>query len=127
MYLRVNKTSKGPYMILCNKYRDRDGKIKDQVVESIGYVQDFQSQFSDPVAHFRQVARDRTQALQEQKKAAMKTVSIDMNQEMEPDEDSLRNIGYAIFKRLYQELELSSFWRKATRGMDIEFDADKIL
>lgn len=54
-------------------------------------------------------------------------MSIDMNQEMEPDEDSLRNIGYAIFKRLYQELELSSFWRKATRGMDIEFDADKIF
>ena len=127
MYLRVNKTSKGPYMILCNKYRDHNGKIKDQVVESIGYVQDFQSQFPDPIAHFKQVAREKTEALREQKKAARKTVSIDMNQEMEPDEDSLRNVGYAVFRRLYQELELSSFWRKAVCGMDIEFDADKIF
>lgn len=127
MYLRVNKTSKGSYMILCNKYRDRDGKIKDQVVESIGYVHDFQSQFPDPIAHFRQVARDRTQALQEQKKAARKTLSIDMNQEMESDEDTLRNVGYGLFKRLYQELELSTFWRKITRGMNIDFDADKIF
>lgn len=69
MYLRVNKSSRGSYMILCNKYRDCDGKIKDQVVESIGYAHDFQSQFSDPIAHFKQVAREKTEALQEQKKS----------------------------------------------------------
>lgn len=68
MYLRVNKSSRGSYMILCNKYRDRDGKIKDQVVESIGYVHVFQSQFSDPIAHFKQVAREKPRLFGNRKK-----------------------------------------------------------
>ena len=125
MYLRVSNTPKGQYLAICEKYRDKDsGKIKDKYVKVIGYAGDFASQYSDPVAHFREVAAEMTA---EKNKDSSTSVLIDMNEAMAADEDSLKNVGYAVLKRLYQGLELSKFWKSVTRGMDIEFNADKIF
>ena len=52
---------------------------------------------------------------------------INMNEEMNVTEDSLKNVGYCVLKRLYQEMELSKFWKSVTKSMDIEYDADKIF
>ena len=56
-----------------------------------------------------------------------RSILIDLNDTMDVNEDSLRNVGYSVFKRLYLELELPAFWCKVTRGMNIEYDADGIF
>lgn len=36
-------------------------------------------------------------------------------------------MGYGILKTLYKELELDKFWKSVTKGMDIQYNADKIF
>ena len=55
------------------------------------------------------------------------SATIDMNEKMAIGEDSLRNVGYCVLKRLYKEMELSRFWKMVTRNMDIAYDADRIF
>lgn len=125
MYLRVTNTPKGKYLTICEKYRDKTtGKRKDIYVRKIGYADDYASQYSDPIAHFREVA---SQMTADKENLSKKSILIDLNEAMDVNEDSLCNVGYSIFKRLYLELELPAFWRKVTGGMNIEYDADKIF
>lgn len=125
MYLRVSNRPKGQYLTICEKYRDKaSGTAKDKTVQVIGYADDYRSQFSDPIEHFRQVAREMTE---EKNNNSFQSVLINMNEEMNVTEDSLKNVGYCVLKRLYQEMELSKFWKSVTKSMDIEYDADKIF
>ena len=109
MYLRVSNRPKGQYLTICEKYRDKaSGTAKDKTVQVIGYADDYRSQFSDPIEHFRQVAREMTE---EKNNNSFQSVLINMNEEMNVTEDSLKNVGYCVLKRLYQEMELSKFWK----------------
>ena len=125
MYLRITNTPKGQYLTICEKYRDRTtGKRKDIYVRKIGYASEYASQYSDPIAHFREVAAQMTA---DKGNDSSRSILIDLNDTMDVNEDSLRNVGYSVFKRLYLELELPAFWCKVTRGMNIEYDADGIF
>jgi len=38
-----------------------DGKVKHKTVEKIGYLEDFLDIYDDPIAHFKQVAKERNE------------------------------------------------------------------
>lgn len=125
MYLRISHTPKGDYLSICEKFRDpKTGVPKDKTIQAIGYVHDYQSQYDDPIQYFRDLARQMTN---QKKNSSSMSVTIDMNEKMAKDEDSLRNVGYCVLKSLYKEMELSRFWKMVTRNMDIAYDADKIF
>lgn len=125
MYLRISHTSKGDYLSICEKFRDpKTGVPKDKTIQAIGYAHDYLSQYDDPIQHFRDLARQMTD---QKKNSSSMSVTIDMNEKMAIDEDSLRNVGYCVLKRLYKEMELSRFWKMVTRNMDIAYDADRIF
>ena len=105
--------SKGQYLANYEKYRDKaTGKRKDINVIKICYASEYASQYSDPIAHFREVAAQRTA---KKDNDSSRSILIDLNHAMDVNEDSLRNVGYSVFKRLYLEFELPAFWRKVTR------------
>lgn len=125
MYLRVFNRPKGQYLVIYEKYYDKNKKMsKEKSVKTIGYVSAYKDLYKDPITHFQQVAAD----MSEDKKTKQNNVmTYNSAEEMEVGTDDSKNAGYAIIKMIYKELELNKFWTKVTSKMDIQFDADKIF
>lgn len=101
-----------------------DGKAKQRSVEPLGRLDELEKLYDDPIAHFKEVARQRTLEENSEKTA---TVTLDMNQVMEPGCNDLKNVGYGILKALYKELKLDIFWKRKLKKHNIEYDGELIF
>ena len=52
MHLKKTKRGERVYLSVVQNYRE-GGKTKTKTIESIGYVDQFTSQYADPIAHFQ--------------------------------------------------------------------------
>ena len=124
MYLRVFNKPKGQYLIIYEKYHVPGKGSRERAVKTIGYAADYADQFDDPIAHFSALAKEMTL---NQKKNHSSSIPIDLNEKMQSDTDDLLNVGYAVLKILYKELELDKFWKSVTAHSCIHYDTDKIF
>jgi len=98
-------------------YRDKNkGYSRTETVESFGYVDELEKQFSDPVAHFKKVVEDRN--LAEKQDAAEYTVTARKDQKLGKEIERRKNYGYIIIMKLLYELGLPGFltnrqWRNS--------------
>lgn len=99
-------------------------RTRSRMVESLGRLDELQKQYDDPVAHFKQVAIERTAAEKEAKKTS---VEINLSETMDIDEANLKNVGYGILKTLYKELEIDRFWNWKTRNLSVKYSIDQIF
>lgn len=107
-----------------NEEKGKKGRIKQRVIESLGNFDELSKHFSDPIAHFTELARQKTEA---KKEASSATITLDLTATMNPGENSNANIGYGIIKELYRELELDKFWKLKTRSKSIKYDMELIF
>ena len=126
MYLNVSKKKDGRiYLSISKNYRDKgSGKTRTKLVQAIGYVDVLEKDFPDPIAHFRQVAKEMTENEKETRKV---TLSFDMNENLSEAAAGLRNLGYAIPLAVYHELELHKFLKKKAYNKSFEFDTNSIM
>jgi transposase len=120
MYIRVTKspTAKFTKVYLVEGYRDENGKSKQRIIESYGNLEDLEKE--DP---------NILQKLREQAKLITKNqVSITLNLSDSNDDMELdQNYGYFFLEKLYQDLEISSFFKKNIKKRKNSFDIDKIF
>ena len=120
MYLHVSNTKNGTYLAFYESYRDKaTKKPKNRCVEPIGYLEDLVKLYEDPVAHFKQVAKDRNS---EKKNDTAATISINMNEKMSVETDDIKNVGYLVLKHIYKELEIDKFWKQVSKNYEFEYD-----
>ena len=61
MFVRKNKCKNGRILLtLARSYRE-NGKVKQKHVEVLGYLDELEKIYPDPMAHFREIARQRTE------------------------------------------------------------------
>ncbi len=94
------------------------------MIESLGRLDELQKKYDDPVAHFKQVAAEKTL---ENKQSKTVSVAIDTTQKLTENEDNLKNVGYGIFKELYKQLELDKFWNWKCSNLSLDYSIDKIF
>ena len=60
LFLRqsFNKNSKRTYLSIIHGYRDKNGNAKSKVIKSIGYLDELQKIYDDPIAHFSAIAKE---------------------------------------------------------------------
>lgn len=125
MYLRQIKRPKGIYLAIQESVYDSSTRqSRTKTIESLGYLDELKKKYDDPIAYFSQKAADMSS---EKKAAASNTITIDMNSVMDTKENSMYNVGYAILKHLYKELELDKFWNWKTRGLSIQYSVDQVF
>lgn len=123
MFLKIITKKDVPRLYLYESYY-KNGKPTQRCIESLGRLDELKKQFDDPVSHFKKVAEQRT----EEKKASRKaTVSIDLSSSMDLKEDSLKNVGYAVLKELYKQLELDKFWKNIQKKTSIQYDLEAVF
>ena len=73
VYLKKTKTREGRiYLSITEGFR-KDGKVRTRTVESLGYLDELEKKYDDPIAHFEAQAKAAT----EEKKCAETPVLIE--------------------------------------------------
>lgn len=125
MFLRQTKKPKGTYLaIVENVYDSSLKKNRQRTIEGIGYLEVLKDQYDDPIAFFSNKAVEMTL---EKKRSSTTTITIDKDSVLAEDENNSLNVGYAVLKQLYRDLELDKFWNWKTRNLSIQFSLDKIF
>jgi len=120
-----NKDTGRIHLSIVKKVRDPiTGNPKDVPVRTIGYLDTLFSQYDDPIAHFQKVAREMT--LEDKEKRKM-TFTIDMDEELPPNSDSRKNLGYAAILKFYYELELDRFFNNKARHQGFTYNTNSIM
>ena len=128
MYLNVieSKGVKRLYFYETSRVIDPDtkkSKTKTKMLEPLGRLDELQKIYDDPIAHFKEIAAQRTAA---KKQASKVIVEINVNEKMDIDEDNLWNVGYGVLKQLYKDLEIDKFWNWKSRNLKVGYSIDQI-
>jgi len=99
-------------------------KTSSRMVESLGRLDELQKIYPDPVAHFKNVAKERSD---KKKSERNHSIVIDMTSSLQLGDDELKNVGYVILKQLYLDLELDKFWKLITKGRQFQFNVELIF
>lgn len=123
--LEVRNQAKGAYLIIEEKYRDKEKKqARTKHHKTLGYVHDLQREYPDPIAHFKEVVAQMNAEKRQDKRI---TLEIDLNEKM-PDESHARyNLGYAVIVKLYHELGLHQFFNNKARHEPFEYNTNAIM
>lgn len=126
MYVKKNSCKNGRILLtLTHGYRDKNGKVKQRNIETLGYLDDLEKIYDDPIAHFRVIAKQKT--------AAMALASEPIHLDLDPEtsigqlEVGLKNLGYAVFEKLYHELGIDTFFARHENRLKIDFNLNAIF
>jgi len=125
MHLRKahNKKTGRTYLSIVHGFRE-NGKSKSKVIKSIGYVDELEKEFDDPIAHFTAVAKQ----MNEQRLAEEKIkLSLDLNEKLELNDTNRKNYGHIIASHIYHELEIDRFLDNARRHEKFEYNSEAIM
>lgn len=125
MYLSKQRKKNGRvYLALTRAYR-KDGKPVKETVKSLGYVDELEKDYSDPIAHF-QAYCDEQNAIA---KAERQSTSIEIHPKEKIDKrtSSRKNIGSAALLRIYNAMNLEQLFRNTMRTSAAKFDLNAIV
>jgi transposase len=116
-------------MYYARSYRE-NGKPKQETVERIGYIDEFTHLYDNPLAHFKQIAKEKTKALQEQRKS----VSIELAPEALLPFDSetgsyncVKNLGHAAISAIFHRLDIHTFLDRRRKYLDISYNLTAVM
>jgi transposase len=127
MYLKktYRKESGRTYLVIAQKYRNPKTNVSsDRTIKSLGYLDELEKEYEDPITHFKEVARKMTEAEKTKKKL---TLSFNLEEELEPGAGERKNFGYAAILKVYHQLELNRFFNNKARNEDFEFNTNSIM
>ncbi len=128
MYLKKSKNNKTgrTYLAISESYRDKETKkSKSRTIQSIGYLDELESKFLDPIAHFTKVVEEMEfQRLSEKEKIKMEFSS---DEKLIVDTNNRKNFGYAAFSSIYHTLEIDKFLINRQRSTKIEANTNHIM
>jgi len=127
MYLKktYRKNSGRTYLVIAQKYRNPITNIStDRTIKSLGYLDELEKEYDDPITHFKEVARKMTEEENSENKV---NLTFDMNEQLSENTDEGKNFGYAAIMKIYHELELNRFFNNKARHEDFQFNTNSIM
>ncbi len=130
MFLKTTKQKNGRINLsFVHGYRDPvTKKIKHKVIENLGYVDEYLDRYEDPIAHFKKVARIRTQKMKEEE--ARKEIplgSVYADELMEDNENVMRSLGFLALSSIYHELKLDQFLINRQRSKSMDYSLNDVM
>lgn len=125
MNLKQSKRPNGRvYLSIEKAYRDKKGKPRAKTIKSLGYLDVLEKKYDDPIAHFKDLAREMTIEESLEKKL---TMSINMDEKLATGTDNRKNFGYAAILKVYHELGLDTFLRNKARHKSFRYNTNSIM
>jgi len=121
MFLKKSISNGKVYLSFVQGYR-KNGKSKQKTIEKIGYLEDLEKIYENPISHFKSIAKERNSNLE-----AIRNIEILTNQRLEDNCSLRKNLGYAIPKRLYGLLDITSFLQNKQRQIKQKYNLNQIF
>lgn len=127
MFLKKDKRPNGRiYLSIVKGFRDPyTKKNKHRAVKSIGFLDEFEDIYDDPIQHFKNLAKEMTE--EENNKNKTLQFSFDRNETVSRKLDLRKNIGFAVLSYIYHKLNIDYFLNNKQQSLEIEFSLNKIL
>lgn len=125
MFLRKEKRKDRIYLSIVHGYREKGtGKSKQKTMKTLGYLDELEKEYEDPISYFTQLAKNMTEEYNSRHKPV--TLEINPNKTLNPGTDLTKNFGYAALSKIYHELELNTFFQIRQRELEIQFNLNSI-
>lgn len=128
MFLRksTNKKNGRTYLSIVHSYWNADEKkTRSTVIKSIGYLDELEEEYDDPIAFFTKEAK----RMEEKRllENANLNFSIPKNIVIATDTTNRKNFGYTAISKIYHELGIHTFLTNRQRHTKEAYDADIIM
>ena len=122
MYLKKTLNRQGRYFLsYVQGYRDETGKVKQKTIENIGFLDDLEKQYNNPIEHFKNL-------IKEKNNEQIKEYTIkNLNTKIIDDDSHSKNLGYVILKKVYDELNISSILKEKQSSLNIKYSLNDIM
>ena len=122
MFLKKNSCKNGRiFLTFTQGYRDEFGKTKHKTIEKIGYLDELEKQYDDPITYFKNLAKEKSkEQITEYTIKNLNCKEIEMN-------SNPKNLGYAVLKKVYNELGIKEILEEVTHTSKIQFDLNDLL
>ncbi len=127
MFLKRDKRPNGRiYLSIVKGFRDPiTKKNKQRAVKSIGFLDEFENLYDDPIEHFKSLAEKMTE--QERLKNAPLEFSFDRFESVNEADTLRKNFGFVILSYIYHKLNIDYFLDNKQQSLNIDFSLNKIL
>ena len=121
MFLKQSKSHNRIYLSFVQGYRDETGKIKHRTIKKIGYLDELEKQFDNPIEHFKNIAKEKNNnEITEYTIKNLNTKTIDENV-------NSKNLGYIVLKKIYKELQIDNFLSNEQKKLKMKYDLNQIF
>jgi hypothetical protein len=126
MHLKVGTINGRKYLSIAHGFRDaQTGKSRTKTIKSLGYLDNLQKEYPDPISHFKRVVGEMNR--QEAQNNTLPNISIDQNKAIDSGRGNRKNLGYAVLSKFYYELGLDIFFNNHSRGLKMEYNVNGIM
>lgn len=127
MHLKKTPNIKGRIRLsIVDTYYDKQKKYaRQKTIESLGWLDELEKEYDDPIAHFQKRVEQLKKEKQE-KNAPINFTFYDSDRLCIGD-DLRKNFGYAAFSKIYHELNLDTFFINRQRHTKESYDANTIM
>ena len=121
MFLKQSKSHNRIYLSFVQGYRDETGKIKHRTIKKIGYLDELEKQFDNPIEHFKNIAKEKNNnEITEYTIKNLNTKTIDENV-------NSKNLGYIVLKKIYKKLQIDNILSNEKKKLKLQYDLNKIF
>ena len=125
MYLSIQKRDGREYLSIQKGFWNKETKSRTSTtVKVLGFVDVLKNEYDDPIAHFKQVAKEMTENEKAQRHVS---INIDMNEKLLDNAQGTYNFGYAVPMKVYHSLWLDEFLKRKMIGQKFEFNTNSIM
>ena len=127
MFVKKQKRKNGRvYLSVVQGYRGEDGKTKTRHVRSLGYLDELEKAYDDPVAHFRAEVEAENEAARAE--AAPITVTLHPLQRIDKRAEGRIDMGAAVPSAYFhRELGIRDFFERRRTSRGFAYDPCRIL
>lgn len=123
MFLKQVKQKNGRVNIsFVHGFRDPvTKKVVHKTIEKLGFLDEYEHLYEDPIAHFKEIARLRTlEMMEDEMKKEIPLGSVFADDLMDINEDVMKLMGHLPISAIYHQLKLNQFLinRQRSRAMD---------
>lgn len=120
VFLRQQKLARGTYLSLVEaRYDPKKGNTVQRTAERIGYLEDLKATYVDPIAHFTEIAKERSAE-------SSKRIAEEKRERM-PRETTLKNVGYFLPRHVYGEFGFDQLFGAIGHGRRFAFSPEAVF
>lgn len=127
MFLKKDKRPNGRiYLSIVEGYREPGTKkTKQRKVKSLGFLDDLEKEYDDPISFFSELAKRMTEEAKENEFPLDFTFS--RNETIDTSTVLRKNLGFSVLSYFYHELEINKFFINRQRNLNIEYSLNNIF